>query len=271
MYSRPFLRPIAIYPVGACPGTNSSCMQFYLIQNAPFVNELQGFPAANPGFTQKWRWDPAYLKAFQTPIFHVSLIFRLGRYSFEDSDCRMYGYPRKVFELCIKDVMRDGRARGTEIGIPFMAAIYLMELVASGCSGWANNDTLYCYDPSNYKLAKLVQIVVRKHKADITYNVYNTTIEEVGSISPAYGFEHAPAIEYLNFFDRIFPPAITPLPDDWEHDFTLENLLFGFCHGQIMASTDANVVQASFNELLLMPWVIQQYIEYQIGRRRSRI
>jgi len=104
--------------------------------------------------------------------------------------------------------------------------------------------------------------VIRKRKADVTYNLYNSTIEEIQNVSAISGFEHANAMDYLNFYDRIFPPGVTHLPDNAEQNYTLENLLFAFCHGQIMASTDQNVTQAGLNELILMPWVIQQYIEW---------
>ena len=111
-------------------------------------------------------------------------------------------------------------------------------------------------------MAKLTRIVIRKRKADVTYNLYNTTVEEIQSVSPVSGFEHANATDYLSLYDRIFPPAITDLPENPDQNYSLENLLFAFCHGQIMASTAQNVTQASLNELILMPWVIQQYIEW---------
>jgi len=261
LYDRPFLRSLGYEP---CLHANATCEKIYFIPSAPFVNELQGFPAPNPGFSQKWRWDPAYLKAFEMPIFHITITYTVNvPYEFEYASCRYYGYPGHLFKVCVRDYyFEEGARPSTLYGTSYFMGILIDHLAAWACFAEDDMESSYCEEDSNFLFAKVVQVDVVKLKADVTYNLINRSIEEVTTVSPPYGFDFATASEYLNFYDRIFPEAITPLPDDPYQNVTLENLLFAFCHAKIISSTEPGWTQVIWNEIILMPWIIQQYIEW---------
>lgn len=120
LFQRPYLQFVGNYSIDACVRENTSCAQIYLIQSPPFVLEIQGFPLPGSGltgFSPNWDWERSYLKAFQTPIYHIFLSYRLGRYNFESTECRDYGYPGQIFSICARDMLNSDGPSSVLIGI----------------------------------------------------------------------------------------------------------------------------------------------------------
>lgn len=101
-----------------------------------------------------------------------------------------------------------------------------------------------------------------KRKADVTYNLHNNSIESVENLSLSSGFEYSAAIDYLDFYDRLFPDADDSTLEDLDKEYTLRKLLFSYCHSKIITTKVGGYVQIAWNELVMMPWIIQQNIEW---------
>jgi len=180
----------------------------------------------------------------------------------EYDSCRYYGYPGQIFKVCVQNYrLREDAPASALYGTIYSWGMFIDDLAAWACFAEDDMESSHCEDDSNFLLAKIVQVDVVKLKADVAYNLNNRSIEEVANVSPPYSIEFAEGSEYLDFYDRVFPEAITPLPDDPYQDITLENLLFSFCHAKIISSTQPGWTQIVWNEIILMPWIIQQYIE----------
>ena len=80
------------------PGTNN-CMQLYLTQASPRLQDLPGQNAQAP-----------FLKLFQTPIYHVFLGNASENYPIEllmaSGNCLFYGYRPSGLVMCARSIQR---------------------------------------------------------------------------------------------------------------------------------------------------------------------
>lgn len=117
-----------------------------------------------------------------------------------------------------------------------------------------------------------MQIDVWKRKADVLYNLANFTIDLIDNMSPIYGTDGTEAKTYLDFYDRIFPRWTGRVVGSF--DVTLESLLYNFCFAQCTysPSDSANgaAITQSYAQMLLLPYLVQQQIEWELGRLVDR-
>jgi hypothetical protein len=125
-----------------------------------------------------------------------------------------------------------------------------------------------CTDISSFVRTPMIQIDVWKRKADVSYNVQNFSIELIENMSSIYGTEGTEAKTYLDFYDRLFPHW------SWKGraapgslDITLQSLLYNFCFTQC-AGSPSNITK-SYMEMLLLPYLAQQEIEYELGTKST--
>ena len=139
--------------------------------------------------------------------------------------------------------------------------------MALTCTSDPSKSSEACRDLSSFVRTPIFQIDVWKRKADVSYNVQNFSIELIENMSPIYETDGTEAKTYLDFYDRIFPR--------WKGraapgslDVTLESLLYNFCFTQCAGSpfvSAASHITQGFMEMLLLPYLVQQEIEYESG------
>jgi hypothetical protein len=120
------------------------------------------------------------------------------------------------------------------------------------------NSSQNCGTLSQFASTSSLLLDIKKRTADITYNLPNGSLELIDNVSPKQDSAYISPGAYVYVFSRILSEHPKNVPKD-QHEFTLESMVFTYCHTASFLSTGGTIAR-SYIKMLMFPWTIQQHI-----------